>query len=166
MLLVSPLLVFNAGFWLSISATAGLLLIGPRLSAKLKSAHYPFIQSLAGSLTETLSAYLASLPFVIIFFHQATLLSVVANLLVIGLIPLIMAWGGLIAIVYPIFPWLGEPLSWFIYPVLRYLVLVITFFGQNIKVVFAVNLPIYFVIFICILYYLLLYRLLKFRGLK
>lgn len=113
MLVVDPLLVLSAGFWLSFFATAGILYLEPYFSRfvplpgkYLKNLAYP-----------TLSATVATLPVTLLWFGRVSLVGPLVNLLILPVVPLIM----LLTVVALIFP----PLALILYIPLEWMVLVI-----------------------------------------
>lgn len=104
MLLVSPLLLFHISFELSFAATAGLLYLAPAWGKGMVRRGIP--RALAGSLSITLAAQMATLPLLAWYFHQVSLSSLLANLFVVpileGIIVVCLA-AGLIAFVLPFF---------------------------------------------------------------
>lgn len=102
MLLVSPLLLFHISFELSFAATAGLLYLAPAWGRGMESRGLP--RALAGSLSITLAAQMATLPLLAWYFNQVSLSSLLANLFVVpileGIIVICLA-AGLLAFVLP-----------------------------------------------------------------
>ncbi|WP_313993173.1 DNA internalization-related competence protein ComEC/Rec2 [uncultured Selenomonas sp.] len=102
MLLISPLLFFHISFQLSFLATAGLLFLSPVLHERM--ARLP--RMLAGSLSITIGAQLATLPVLAWYFNQLSLSSLLANLIVVPVVELIIILGlagGILAFFLPIF---------------------------------------------------------------
>jgi len=101
MLLVSPLLFFHISFQLSFLATAGLLFIAPVLFCRTKHMS-AFV---AGSLSITISAQLATLPILAWYFNQVSLSSLLSNLVVVPIVDLIIIlglFGGIAAWIVPL----------------------------------------------------------------
>lgn len=98
MLLVSPLILFDIGFQLSFTATAGILLLSPILKGKT-----------------TLAAQIATLPILLANFGQVSWLSPLINALVLPTVPLIMSLGVLTVVAGQILAWLAwVPLTYFV----------------------------------------------------
>lgn len=95
LLLVDPLLVGSVGFWLSVGATAGVTVVGPWLTVRLR-----LVGPLAGPLGVTLGAQVGvALPAVLVF-GRMPLVSVPANLLAVPVAGAVMLYGlpaGLVA---------------------------------------------------------------------
>lgn len=89
MLLIAPLLLFHISFQLSFLATAGLLFIAPILYRRMKK----YSAVLAGSLSITISAQLATVPVLAWYFNQVSLASLPANLIVVPLVDIIIVFG-------------------------------------------------------------------------
>jgi competence protein ComEC len=95
LILVDPLLVHSIGFVLSVGATAGVAVLGPRLAGRLRA-----LGPLAMPLGVTLGAQLGvALPSVLVF-GRLPLVSVPANLLAVPVAGFVMLYGlpaGLLA---------------------------------------------------------------------
>jgi competence protein ComEC len=50
---------------------------------------------------ETLFAQILVLPLLIYYFGQISLISIIANILIVPIIPLAMAWGSITALIFP-----------------------------------------------------------------
>lgn len=85
-LLISPWELFNPGFQLSFSATAGILIFYKQYRRSLKS--FPGI--IADSLAVTLSAQLLTVPVILYHMNQINTAGIVSNIVIIPLITLIM----------------------------------------------------------------------------
>jgi competence protein ComEC len=79
-----PFSLFSAGFMLSFSATAGILMLCQPILARL--ANFP--KAIAADLSVTLSATLATLPFTLLLFQRLPLYSLAANFVVVPLVTL------------------------------------------------------------------------------
>jgi len=127
MLLISPDLLFQVGFQLSAAATAGLIFLSPLINRLFKSR---FLGLVEADLTETVSAQLAVMPLLLAHFGQFNFLSVFPNVLVAALVPLLMRLGGILLIAGMVSQALAQIIAWLVWVPLRYMVLVIEFFGQ------------------------------------
>ena len=107
LLLVDPWMAIEFGFWLSVLATFGLVMLTPRLVEKFEQ-NMP--KWLAVGLAATISAQIWCLPILIYLQGGFTTHSVLANLLVEPMVPMITVLGLLGFLAGPIFPWLGEVL--------------------------------------------------------
>ena len=109
LLLVDPAMIGDAGFRLSVLATAGLLAWATPLGAWLGRLWGGRLPSwLAESLGITLAAQAATLPDVLVTFGRLSLVSPVVNLLVVPLVPASMA-AGLLALLAGGAAMLGSP---------------------------------------------------------
>ncbi len=96
LLLVDPGLVGDAGFQLSVLATAGLLVWSAGIRARLERVAGGRLPAwLAESLALSTAAQLATLPVILSTFGRLSLVSPVANLVVAPVVPAAMAGGGL-----------------------------------------------------------------------
>jgi competence protein ComEC len=79
--------VFDIGFQLSFASTAGLIYLYPAIKALL--AHY-MPKYLADALAVTIAAQLAVLPLLVHYFHQLSISSLAANLIVVPVVEFIV----------------------------------------------------------------------------
>ncbi|MBI3957626.1 MAG: DNA internalization-related competence protein ComEC/Rec2 [Chloroflexi bacterium] len=134
MTLLNPLTLWDVGFELSSSATAGLILFSPGLTSAL-GALWPRVAwggHLTGGLMErggsvlrgllqdgllvTLAANLTTLPLVVYYFGRLSLVSLLTNLLIVPVQPYIMLLGGLGLLVGMAgITLLAQPLLWIAY---------------------------------------------------
>lgn len=98
MLLVSPMLLFDISWQLSVAATLGILVIYPRWWRWINDKGPVWIRGIGGELGVTLAAQLAVLPLVLLRFGNVSLVGPVVNLMVAPLVPVIMVGGGVVAI--------------------------------------------------------------------
>jgi competence protein ComEC len=94
LVLVDPLLVSSLGFRLSVMASAGILLLGPRLERALPGPAW-----VREPLAVTLSAQVAVLPLLASTFGPVSLAAVPANLLAAAPAGLVMTWGLTVGVV-------------------------------------------------------------------
>ncbi|MCS4535347.1 ComEC/Rec2 family competence protein [Corynebacterium sp. HS2168-gen11] len=103
MLIWDSELAFSIGFWLSVTATTGIILLSPRLYHRWASPSMPRMVVLP--LAVTVAATLATAPIVAAFSHRVSLVSIVANMLVeplvapitcIGLLACVLLAGSLL----------------------------------------------------------------------
>jgi ComEC/Rec2-related protein len=120
MLLLWPWLWFDVSFQLSVSATAGLLLIAPLLfsSQRASKSSGSMSKMLMTDLRSTLAATLTTLPIVTIVFGRFSLISPITNVLVLWLVPPLMVGGSLLAFAGLLCPPLAYILAWFMWPLL------------------------------------------------
>jgi competence protein ComEC len=85
---IDPMLVWSVGFWLSIGATAGVSLIGPRVAPLL-----PGPQWLRDPLSITIGAQIGVAPVSLMVFGSLPIVSVPANLLAVPVAGFVMLYG-------------------------------------------------------------------------
>ena len=90
LLLLDPWLIADYGFWLSVLATFGLVVLTPNLAARLQE-HFP--KPIAIGLSATFAAQLWCLPLLLQLQGGFTTYSVLANLLVEPMVPIITLLG-------------------------------------------------------------------------
>ena len=89
MLSVNPLVLFDLGFEFSVLATAGIIVISPLVSERIK----PFFGFFTGFLSVPFSAQLVTLPLTVASFGTVPVLGLLANILICPLLPLVLALG-------------------------------------------------------------------------
>jgi competence protein ComEC len=98
MVAVNPVvLIADVGFQLSVLSTIGLIWLAPRLSSYFK--FLPETLAIRESVVSTLAATLATLPIVVISFGQVSLISPIANFLILPVIPFLTGFSVLALLV-------------------------------------------------------------------
>jgi len=129
MVFISPkILRFDIGFQLSFMATAGLIWLAPVFFKWLEKL--PKLVGLKEILIATLSAQLAVLPLLLIYFGQLSLISPLVNLLILILIPQTMLFGFLTGIVGMIWLLPAQLFAWISWLYLTFELSVIKFFAN------------------------------------
>lgn len=105
LLIFDPWLIADYGFWLSVLATLGLVLLTPALAVRL-AEHLP--KALAIGFSATIAAQLWCLPLLATLQGGFTTYSILANLLVEPIVAPITLLGLLAAVLGPIIPFLGN----------------------------------------------------------
>ncbi len=124
MLFFNPLLLrYDVGFQLSFLATLGIIYIYPIANEYLVKKNKVF--GLSEILFLTLSAQIFVLPVLLVNFNQLSLISPLANLLILPFIPFTMMLGFLAAIAGFIFNPVAIFFSWLAFLPLRYEMLVV-----------------------------------------
>lgn len=100
MLAFNPLTLWDMGFQLSFAATLGLILFSRPLRARWDAhvgSRLPRLANnvLAEGLLVTMAAQITTLPLIVSYFGRLSLISFVANLLILPVQPLILTGGGL-----------------------------------------------------------------------
>ncbi|HVI69710.1 MAG TPA: ComEC/Rec2 family competence protein [Magnetospirillaceae bacterium] len=109
--LINPLYVWSdIGWWLSFLAFAGVMLFAPLLQRRIFGEREPrFIGQI---IIETLSAQLLTLPLIMMIFNTFSVLSLVANILVVPLVPVGMLLTFVAGVSAAFVPWLAWPATW------------------------------------------------------
>ena len=131
MLVINPnLLRHSAGFQLSFAAVLGIIYLFPILEKyskkiiKNNTGVYRFIRSI---ILITLSAQIATLPILISSFENLSLSSILANILILPLVPVIILGGFLVMAAGSVSLFLGQVLSWPIWMAVTYQMKVIEY---------------------------------------
>lgn len=126
---VNPFTLWDVGFQLSFAATLGLMLyaepFGQWTRARLlRHLSASSVNQLMGWLSEaalvTLAAQILTLPLMMFYFGQASLISFPANALILPAQPGVMIWGGLAALTGMVVPAIGQVFGWIVWLFLAY----------------------------------------------
>jgi competence protein ComEC len=131
MVLFNPqVLVFDVGFILSFLALIGLVYLAPVLQGLFKYSGQPGFLAWRESLFTTTSAQVMVLPILIQSFGGFSPVSLISNVLILGLVPLTMGLSFALAGLSFVSSFLASLVSLFLWPLLRFEVDVIEFFGR------------------------------------
>jgi competence protein ComEC len=129
MLLINPLLLrYDIGFQLSFLATLGIVFLYPHFESKLNKNSRAFW--LWEILFLSLSAQIFVLPIILYNFQTLSLISLVANVLILPIVPLTMVAGFLPAVAQFLFSPLAQVLAWLAYLPLQYEIAVVSILGN------------------------------------
>lgn len=121
LLVVSPALATSAGFALSVAATAGIVVLGPPWTERLRRwMPFPF----AAALAVAGAAGVATAPLLILLNPVVNLASIPANIAAAPAVPFATVLGVMAAIVGPWWPWTADLLVWCAGLPVRWLILV------------------------------------------
>ncbi len=122
LMLAAPQLAVDAGFALSVCATAALAVLAPRWSARLVQRGWP--KPLADVVTLAVAAQLVTAPRIAAISGQFSLVSILANVLVSPVVPPITVLGTAAAVLSPVWPAAADVLIRFTGPELWWLLAV------------------------------------------
>ncbi|CCH87178.1 ComEC/Rec2-related protein (modular protein) [Modestobacter italicus] len=122
LLLVEPALATDAGFALSVAATAGIVLLAPSWSRALRGHRFP--RPVADAVAVSAAAGLVTAPLVAALSGVVSVVSLPANLLAAPAVAPATVLGLLAALVSPVLPAGADALSWLAGWPVRWLVLV------------------------------------------
>ncbi len=130
MVIINPtILAFNPGFQLSFASLLGIVYLGPALKNIFEFGGGGFTDWRENAIT-TISAQLAVIPLLIQNFGQYSLTAILANILILGFIPLTMALGFLLAALGMLSIYLGFLVAQLVKVLLFYEIAVIKFFAK------------------------------------
>lgn len=122
------ILVWDVGFQLSFISTLGLIYIVPILE---KYFHrLPELFGVKESLVTTLGAIIATLPLILYQFSRLSIVAPIVNILILWILPWIMFAGFFVVVLSFIFLPLAKVLSWLAFVMMKYIVVVVTFFAN------------------------------------
>lgn len=129
MLNINPkLLLYDIGFQLSFMAVLGLLYLLPILKIKLK--YWPELGQLKNILITTLAAQIMTQPLIIFYFSNFSIVSILANLLVLPLVPLMMIWVFINLIIGLGSISVGSLMGYVSYLLVHYMIVMATFLNN------------------------------------
>lgn len=140
MALYDPYVLWDVGFQLSFAATLGLMLYAAPLTAAFEgfAARWVGVDRTARLapmvgdwLLLTVAAQITTLPLLLYYFQRLSLISLVANPLVLPVQPVVMLAGGAAALLGAITPLLGTPAAWIAWPFLAYTIRVLEFLAYT-----------------------------------
>lgn len=156
MLFINPkILHFDVGFQLSFLALLGLVYLSPLLE--------PFFSKVPKVINKflipTIAAQIFTLPILLYNFDRLSLVAIITNILILPLIPLSMGVGFFAGILGMIHLYLGQPLAWFVWVILAYIIKVTKFFASlPLAQVTMQNFPIWGVVVYYVLLVLIILR--------
>ena len=121
----NPLLLWNPGFQLSFFATLGLILYAELFSrafVTFAARRLPTqsVERLTRPVTQylliNLAATITTLPIIAFHFHRLSLVSLIANLLILPVQPAVMILGGLALLLGTLYFSLGQLAAWLAWP--------------------------------------------------
>jgi competence protein ComEC len=153
MTLLQPLALWDVGFQMSFMATLGLMLyVNPAVLRlrELLAERWPevvgwrktAVLGLSEAVIVTLAAQLMTLPLIIYYFGQVSLVSVLANALIMPLHPLTLISGGAATLLAQIIPALGQLVGWVTWLFLTYTVGVVNLLAAVPGAALPVQLPV------------------------
>jgi competence protein ComEC len=129
MLAVNPLLLkSDIGFQLSFMATLSIIYLKPILDSKTNN--WPNPLCLRDILTMTLAAQLGTLPILIFQFGRLSLISPLANLLIVPLLPLIMISGMMLSFIGLAWLSLAKIIAWPVWFLLSYVIKMVNYLSS------------------------------------
>lgn len=124
MVMVKPEIVEEISFQLSVAASLGLMVVEPKLRSwleKLKlSGGWKWL--LRTELLPTVAAQMTTAPIIWWYFGRVSWIAPLVNMLVLPLVPILMAWGGLMLLLGVIWLPLGKMIGWWVYGLSRAMV--------------------------------------------
>ncbi|MBK7179698.1 MAG: DNA internalization-related competence protein ComEC/Rec2 [Chloroflexi bacterium] len=134
MTLLNPHLLWDVGFQLSFAATLGLMLYADPFVQWTRRRLYkwldkPILDASMGVLSEavliTIAAQILTLPLMMAYFQQLSLISLVANALILPAQPGVMIWGGLTTLAGMAAPVVGQIFAWVAWLFLSYTIVLV-----------------------------------------
>ena len=126
LILIDPFQAQDPGFALSVSATAGIILLAPRISASVQ----PFFGAASESISIPVSATLACTPIILAISGQFSLVSIPANLIVAPVVAPITVLGLIAALLAPVLPFVAHFLLLLVSPCSHWITWVATHFAK------------------------------------
>ena len=139
MTVYNPGTFYDVGFQLSVTATLGLIIYAEpfknfaltQLAKITPPERATWIVDTFGEFSLlTLAAQVTTLPLIAFYFHQISVISLVANLIVLPVQPAVMILGGLAAMGALIHPVIGYGLFWLAWPFVTFTIVVVEGLAQ------------------------------------
>ena len=126
-LMLNPSFIINLGWLLSFAAYGGIMMLGPKLIKFFYGERKPGF--VGATIITTVSATLMTLPITLYYYGTVSLISVVANLLILPTLPVAM---GLVFVtgVFAGVPGVEFAVSWCATKLLDFHILVVEWFGE------------------------------------
>ncbi len=163
-LMFNPMFATNLGWLLSFASYAGIMILGPRLTRFFYGEKK--LGFVANTIITTIAATLMTLPIILYYFGQVSLISVVANLLILPTLPYAMGLTFLSGM-FSGMPGVEVVVAFVATKLLDFHIAVVKFFGEMKQ--FIVTVPSYqpqaFLIYILIIG-LLIIKMVKLREVK
>jgi competence protein ComEC len=121
MTLINPFTLWDVGFQLSFTATLGLMVYADPFTQwtrarLLRWLDRDVVRRIMGLISEsvliTLAAQVLTLPLMMAYFGQLSLISLPANALILPAQPGVMIWGGLATLAGMVVPFVGQLFGW------------------------------------------------------
>jgi competence protein ComEC len=138
MAMFNPFVLWDIGFQLSFAATLGLVLYAQPMQNAVAAflAHYfpassidKFIGPFSDYFLLTLAAQVTTLPITSYHFNRVSLVSLIANPVVLPPQPAVMVLGGLAVLLSHLYMPLGQVLAWVAWPFAAYTIRMVEFFN-------------------------------------
>jgi competence protein ComEC len=174
MIMNSKIAVYDLSFHLSFLATFGILYLTPIIN------NYDFFKNKKNTLTKnlleifviTLSVQIMVSPYIMFVFHKISLFGIIANILVVPIIPIIMFFGFLIIIFNFLIPFISTLLIYINYLFSSYVFYIAKFFSSfelskiETSISFFTMIIIYFIIILLIYFETKRFRIKKYLEME
>ncbi len=127
MLFVQPEIIFDVGFLLSFTSTLGIVFCKPLFDSLWRVKNTKIFSD---DITTSIASQIGSLPVMAGVFGSYSLVSILANALVLWTIPFLMILGGIAAVCAITLPIISVPVLYISYPLLLYFEMITGFFGS------------------------------------
>lgn len=126
-LMLNPMFIINLGWLLSFAAFAGIMILGPKMTKFFYGAKKPgFVPA---TIITTISATLMTLPITLYYYGAVSLISVVANLLILPTLPVAMGLTFMVGALAGV-PGVEMMVSWCATKLLDFHIAVVGWFGE------------------------------------
>ncbi|MCB8977608.1 MAG: ComEC/Rec2 family competence protein [Ardenticatenaceae bacterium] len=138
MTVLRPFTLWDVGFQLSFAATLSLMLYADPLTQWARRGLQrwlarEWVEKVMGVLSEavilTIAAQILTLPLMIGYFGQLSLISLLANALILPVQPAVMIWGGLATLAGLVVPAVGQLFAWVAWLFLGYTIWMVRLFA-------------------------------------
>ena len=127
-LVIDPSFVINLGWLLSFASYAGIMILGPKMNRFFYGFKEPGF--VASTVITTIAATVMTLPISLYYFGTISLISVVANLLILPTLSVVMGLVFATGVLESI-PLMGGVMAWCATKILDFHIIVVEFFGAR-----------------------------------
>lgn len=139
-LLCDPNEIYSVGFQLSYIAVFFIVWLSPILIYHMKSKNKKIDKWIVNPLAVTLAAQIGTLPFVLFYFHQFSLLSIPINILIIPY-TFIITYSSIVELFLVFLPWEYQEYFSFVYDFLVKLLVDSTYYISSVEPLMLKNIP-------------------------
>lgn len=129
-LILQPQQLFTASFQMSYLATIGIIFFYGRIFNLFKNFKNPFLKFIFGMFSVTISAQILLIPVCMYYFGKISLISIVANIVVVPTIGIVLALAMALYLSSFILPAAAAFLAFILTTILKFILLSTTFFGK------------------------------------
>ncbi|QSZ26758.1 DNA internalization-related competence protein ComEC/Rec2 [Aceticella autotrophica] len=114
-LLINPLMIYDVGFQLSFIATLSIIYLYNPLKVLIKIPN----KKLKDMIALTMAAQIGTIPIILFYFHNLSLISLLANILIVPITGAVVILGFISAVISIVIPFLSFPINYINIPIVE-----------------------------------------------